>query len=96
MKKYSILAVVLVLTVTVFTGCGRRRPAETVPPMESILPTVMPTELPTTVPTTEAATERATEATGNTESMPDSTDQTSDSSTPSGENNSRSRMPRFN
>ena len=54
MKKYTILALTLVLTATMFTGCRRRNPDATHP---TIVPTMpMPTTEPTTVPATEPTT----------------------------------------
>lgn len=76
MKKYTILAVILVLTATVFTGCRSRRPNETVPSNETMMPTIMPTEAPTTVPSTHAATEPSTSATENPGTIPGEADTT--------------------
>ena len=45
MKKYTIIATILVLTISLFTGCGCRNSRP--------MPTTVPTTLPTTVPTTE-------------------------------------------
>ena len=55
MKKISILMLVLVLTSTVFTGCGCRKsmPMDTKPSTEA-------TTKPTTMPTTEATTQPTT------------------------------------
>ena len=58
MKKYSILALALIMAASVLAGCRRRdeRPADTVAP--TVMPTVtQPAAVPTehtTVPTTEA------------------------------------------
>lgn len=48
MKKISIIALVLVLTLCVFTGCRGKQDMTT----PTTLPTVAPTTRPTTVPTT--------------------------------------------
>lgn len=59
MKKLSILAAVLILTLTAFTGC-RRKNAGTVPTtQETLMPTVATTEATTEV-TTESTTEMTT------------------------------------
>lgn len=74
MKKYCMIAAVMVLTLTVFTGCGctkNRGPANTKPTEMTIAPTVLPTTMPTehtTIPT-----EKETHATENT-IIPDVTD----------------------
>ena len=73
MKKFSVLLTVLVLTISMFTGCGcTRRGAqmETTPPTEMtilptnipettapVIPTMPPTEAPTEVPTETETTE---------------------------------------
>ena len=73
MKKLSIFAAVLVLTLTAFTGCRRKNPG-TVPPTESSpMPTVATTEA-ATMPTTEATTEMTT--------MPSATDMIPDGMDP--------------
>ena len=58
MKKICILAFVLVLTVSAFTGCGCRNTQ----PLNTTAPTVF-TTLPTTLPTTEMTTAPTTEPT---------------------------------
>lgn len=93
MKKYSILAVVLVLTATVFTGCGRRRVPETVPHTETIMPTIMPTEAPTTVPHTEATTEHTTATTEHNNTIPDGTGNATTATNPSEGSRARTRTP---
>ena len=86
MKKYSILALVLVLTALSLTGC--RNPGKVVEP--TTVPTTQATTAPTTMPATEA-TRQPTEHTGETtnatehtagttlpgEVIPDTTDTTS-------------------
>lgn len=52
MKKYSILAVILVLTATVLAGCRN--------PSNNMAPTTVPTTHATTTPTTAATTMPAT------------------------------------
>lgn len=70
MKKYSILIALLVLTVSLMTGCRRpgSQPTE-LPPTQAptLMPTTAPTTMPTTIPTTEAPTEAAGDATGSEE-----------------------------
>lgn len=70
MKKISLFAVMLVLTLSLLTGCGcTRRGAvmDTVPATEM---TIMPTNIPETtapvMPSTEPATRPATEPTAET------------------------------
>lgn len=67
MKKLSILMAVLVLTLSLLTGCGcTRRGAEmdTVPSTEmTILPTNIPETTAPVIPSTEPVTEPSTEAT---------------------------------
>lgn len=76
MKRYSILAAALVLTLTVFTGCGcRRRVPETVPPVkETIMPTGAPTVAPTVAETLPAVTDIVPNVTDSTETVPHGTD----------------------
>lgn len=77
MKKYTILAVILVLTATVFTGCRSRRPNPTeMPHTETIMPSIAPTEMPTTVPATEHATEHTSVPTENPGTIPGDADTT--------------------
>lgn len=97
MKKYSILALTLVLTAAVLTGCGRRRVPETVPPTETMMPTIMPTEAPTTVPHTEATTEAATHpstgAAGHQDPTADVTEHMTTGTEPTDTARSRTHMP---
>ena len=62
MKKISILALALVLTAALFTGCGCRnnKPMNTVPTSR---PATVPTTEATTVPTTHATEPHTTDAT---------------------------------
>lgn len=62
MKKISILALALVLTMAMLTGCGCRnsKPANTVP---TVQPTMRPTTEATTAPTSAPATQPGTDAT---------------------------------
>ena len=73
MKKLSVLLTVLVLTISMLTGCGcTRRGAEsdTMPSTEmTILPTNIPETTEPTMPSTEPMTEPATDATDNTDTM---------------------------
>ena len=70
MKKFTVLLTVLVLTVSMFTGCGcTRRGAqmETMPPTEmTILPTNIPETTAPVLPSTEPMTVPPTEATEDT------------------------------
>ena len=52
MKKFSIFALVLVLTLSVLTGCRRADDPVTTTPSTTIAPTTKPTVPPTTVPPT--------------------------------------------
>ena len=73
MKKFSVLLTVLVLTISMFTGCGcTRRGAqmETTPPTEmTILPTNIPETTAPILPSTEPDTEPATEPSENMDTM---------------------------
>ena len=73
MKKLSILLTVLVLTISMLTGCGctrRGAVADTMPATEmTILPTNIPETTAPTVPATEPMTEAITEPTDNTDTM---------------------------
>lgn len=73
MKKFTVLLTVLVLTVSMFTGCGcTRRGAqmETMPPTEmTILPTNIPETTAPILPSTEPDTEPVTEPTENMDTM---------------------------
>ncbi len=73
MKKFAMLMTVLVLTISMLTGCGcTRRGAEsdTMPSTEmTILPTNIPETTEPTMPSTEPMTEPATDATDNTDTM---------------------------
>lgn len=59
MKKYTILALILVLTASLFTGC-RNKDGN---PGDTSTPTAMPTVEMPTMDTTQAPTESTTEAT---------------------------------
>ena len=52
MKKYVALALVLVLTLGVLTGCRRKQPEASTTVPTTMAPTTMPTVAPTTRPTT--------------------------------------------
>lgn len=97
MKKYSILALTLVLTAALFTGCGCR----------NTKPNTAPTTMPTTMPTTQATTEPTTATTRPTETtIPAETNATIDNgngpledgtnateNTVTGENRARHNVP---
>jgi len=69
MKKFYSIALVLVLTVAVLTGCRSNSPADTssattsAPTRPSTAATSAPTTMPTTMPTTQA-TQPSTDMTG--------------------------------
>ena len=65
MKKFISMALVLVLTLGVFTGCRRKQPQATTGP------TTRPTTAPTTMPTTAPTTAPTTMPTVPTDTMPD-------------------------
>ena len=73
MKKFTVLLTVLVLTVSMFTGCGctrRGAQVETMPPTEmTILPTNIPETTAPILPSTEPDTEPVTEPTENMDTM---------------------------
>ena len=88
MKKYTILALAMVLCVTGLTGCRRNKRMA-----DGIIPNTTATTYATTMPTTHPTTVPAT-----TETRPHaSTDGTNDNmvgtTTPAGRNRSRSVMP---
>ena len=72
MKKHIAIALTLVLTATLFTGCRRKNDSG-----QNTMPTILPTILPTVAPTTEmtepSTTTRATEPTRQTDSNQDET-----------------------
>lgn len=73
MKKFTVLLTVLVLTVSMFTGCGctrRGAQVETMPPTEmTILPTNIPETTAPILPSTEPDTEPVTEPSENMDTM---------------------------
>ena len=73
MKKFAMLMTVLVLTISMLTGCGCTRrgvESDTMPSTEmTILPTNIPETTEPTMPSTEPMTEPATDATDNTDTM---------------------------
>ena len=73
MKKIAMLTAVLVLTISMLTGCGcTRRGAEmdTMPPTEmTVLPTNIPETTEPVLPSTMPMTEPETEVTENTDTM---------------------------
>lgn len=93
MKKFAMLLTVLVLTISMLTGCGcTRRGAEmdTMPATEmTILPTNIPETTAPTMPSTEAMTDPVTEPIDNTDTM-STEDGITDSIT--GETGTRSRI----
>ena len=75
MKKIGILALILILTTAVFTGCRRPNADPTeLPSTEGA--NLMPTEAPTTVPTTLPMTEPTMDVTMDTSLPTDAADAT--------------------
>lgn len=94
MKKFTMLLTVLVLTISMLTGCGcTRRGAgtDTMPATEmTILPTNIPETTAPTMPSTVPTTEPATDPTDNTDTMSTEDGGITDSIT--GETGTRSRI----
>ena len=74
MKKLIALALVLVLTLGVLTGCRRKQPEATTTAPTTMAPTTRPTTAPTTRPTTAPTTAPTTMPTVGTDRMPDMED----------------------
>ena len=70
MKKYVALALVLVLTLGVLTGCRRKQPEASTTVPTTMAPTTMPTVAPTTRPTTAPTTAPSTMPTTGTDMGP--------------------------
>ena len=94
MKKLSVLLTVLVLTISMLTGCGCTRRGAGMDTMPATEMTILPTNIPeTTVPTkpaTEPMTDPVTEPTDNTDTM--STDDGGITDSITGETGTRSRI----
>ena len=94
MKKLSVLLTVLVLTISMLTGCGCTRRGAGMDTMPATEMTILPTNIPeTTVPTmpaTEPMTDPITEPTDNTDTM--STDDGGITDSITGETGTRSRI----
>ena len=94
MKKLSVLLTVLVLTISMLTGCGCTRRGAGMDTMPATEMTILPTNIPeTTVPTkpaTEPMTDPITEPTDNTDTMGTEDGGITDSIT--GETGTRSRI----
>ena len=92
MKKYSIVALALVLCVTGLTGCRRNKGLAdgTIP---STTATTAATTYPTTRPTTAATTVPATTETRPQDTTMDTQDGMIDNTAPSGKSRSRGSMP---
>ena len=73
MKKIAILLTVLVLTISMLTGCGCRRQGAEMDTMPSTEMTILPTNIPETtapiLPSTQPMTEPVTEPTDSTDTM---------------------------
>ena len=93
MKKIAILLTVLVLTISMLTGCGCTRRGAGMDTTPSTEMTILPTNIPETtapiLPSTEPMTEPATEPTDSTDTM-STEDGITDSIT--GETGTRSRI----
>ena len=92
MKKFATLFLALVLTASVFAGCGCRKnmPMDTKPTTEATRPTTQPTTAATTQPTTlPTETTTPTGETFDNGNGPLPTDDTG----AAGENNRSRRMP---
>jgi len=93
MKKIAIIMTVLVLTISMLTGCGcTRRGAdlETTPSTEmTILPTNIPETTAPVLPSTQPMTEPVTEPTDSTDTMSTEEGMTSDNTD---ETSTRSRI----
>lgn len=61
MKKYTILALCLVLTASLFVGCRSKKPDMTPTSLPTVAPTTQATTTPTTAPTTAPSTAATTE-----------------------------------
>ena len=61
MKKYLSVLLVLVLTLSLMTGCRRAKPEDTTVPTTTVRPTLPPTTAPTTRPTTAPTTAPTTQ-----------------------------------
>lgn len=70
MKKYVAMALALVLTLGVLTGCRRKQPEMTTTAPTTMAPTTRPTTAPTTRPTTAPTTAPTTMPTTGTDTMP--------------------------
>lgn len=95
MKKYSILALALVLTAALLTGCRRPMAEPTTVPTTpaTIAPTTMPSTVPETVPATSNHTEetRATDHASEPTNHTNGAEGTTATEVPNGEANARSR-----
>lgn len=73
MKKFAMLLTVLVLTISMLTGCGCTRRGAGMDTMPSTEMTILPTNIPETtapiLPSTEPMTDLFTEPTDNTDTM---------------------------
>lgn len=73
MKKFAMLLTVLVLTISMLTGCGCTRRGAGTDTMPSTEMTILPTNIPETtapiLPSTEPMTDPVTEPTDNTDTM---------------------------
>ena len=94
MKKFTMLLTVLVLTISMLTGCGctrRGTEADTMPATEmTILPTNIPETTAPVLPETEPMTDPVTDPTDTTDTM--STDDGGISDSITGETGTRSRI----
>lgn len=96
MKKYSILALALVLCVTGLTGCRRKMDVAdgTIPTTAATTEsTTHPTTMPTTMPATTPTTVPATTETGSSTGTDATNDNMTDDTTANGRSRSHSQMP---
>jgi len=70
MKKYVAMALALVLTLGVLTGCRRKQPEMTTTAPTTMAPTTRPTTVPATRPTTSPTTAPTTMPTTGMDTMP--------------------------
>ena len=94
MKKYTILALALVLTASLFAGCRSRKPSMTPTSMPTTVPTTQVTTAPTTAPTTMPTTAPTTEPKETVDYGNGPRDETGTIETTGPETRSRGTMPR--
>ena len=95
MKKYSILALSLVLTACLFAGCRSKKPDMTPTSLPTVAPTTQATTAPTTAPTvpSTAATTEPKETIDHGNGPRDESTATDGSEATGGASRSRGAMP---